>query len=157
MPVSVFDLFKVGIGPSSSHTVGPMRIALRFVRALADAGGLESVARIEAHLYGSLALTGRGHATDRAVLLGLMGQDPETVDIAQAGAWLEAAGKAGEIRLLGRHAVPFRACDDLGHRTGQRAKMAKDAEWTAFVPSMLPYLVHQESVFLAPAAFSPLA
>jgi L-serine dehydratase len=113
MPVSVFDLFKVGIGPSSSHTVGPMRIALRFVHALAAAGRLESVARIEAHLYGSLALTGRGHATDRAVLLGLMGQDPETVDIAQAGAWLEAAGKAGEIRLLGRHAVPFRTREDL--------------------------------------------
>jgi L-serine dehydratase len=113
MPVSVFDLFKVGIGPSSSHTVGPMRIALRFVQALADAGRLEAVARIEAHLYGSLALTGRGHATDRAVLLGLMGQDPETVDIAQAGAWLEAIGLAGEIRLLGRHAVPFRAREDL--------------------------------------------
>lgn len=113
MPVSVFDLFKVGIGPSSSHTVGPMRIALRFVRALAEAGRLESVARIEAHLYGSLALTGRGHATDRAVLLGLMGQDPETVDIAQANAWLEAVARSGEIRLLGRHAVPFRQREDL--------------------------------------------
>ena len=113
MPVSVFDLFKVGIGPSSSHTVGPMRIALRFVRALADAGRLESVARIEAHLYGSLALTGRGHATDRAVLLGLMGQDPETVDIGQAGAWLNAIGHSGEVRLLGRHAVPFREREDL--------------------------------------------
>jgi L-serine dehydratase len=113
MPVSVFDLFKVGIGPSSSHTVGPMRIALRFARGLADAGTMERVARVEAHLYGSLALTGRGHATDRAVLLGLMGHDPETVDIARADAWLAAVRASGEIRLLGEHAVPFREREDL--------------------------------------------
>jgi L-serine dehydratase len=113
MPVSVFDLFKVGIGPSSSHTVGPMRIALRFVRGLDHAGRLEAVARIEVHLYGSLALTGRGHATDRAVLLGLMGHDPETVDIAQAGAWLDAVARTGEIRILGRHPVLFREREDL--------------------------------------------
>jgi len=113
MPVSVFDLFKVGIGPSSSHTVGPMRIALRFVRALADEGRLEGVARIEVHLYGSLALTGRGHATDRAVLLGLMGEDPETVDTAQAATWVQAVARSGTIRLLGRHPVPFRVPEDL--------------------------------------------
>jgi L-serine dehydratase len=69
--LSVFDLFKIGIGPSSSHTVGPMWAALRFVQALANAGVLERVERVQVDLYGSLALTGRGHGTDRAVLLGL--------------------------------------------------------------------------------------
>ena len=113
MPVSVFDLFKVGIGPSSSHTVGPMRIALRFVRGLAEAGRLDATARVEVHLYGSLALTGRGHATDRAVLLGLMGHDPETVDIGQAAACLEEVARCGEMRLLGRHAVPFREREEM--------------------------------------------
>ncbi|MEJ8838144.1 L-serine ammonia-lyase [Ramlibacter sp. AN1133] len=123
MPVSVFDLFKVGIGPSSSHTVGPMRIALRFVRALADNGRLESVARIETHLYGSLALTGRGHATDRAVLLGLMGHDPETVDIGQAAAWLDAVGRSGEICLLGRHRVIFRQPEGLLFHPRERLEL----------------------------------
>ena len=113
MPVSVFDLFKVGVGPSSSHTVGPMRIALRFARGLAQASRLETVACIEAHLYGSLALTGRGHATDRAVLLGLMGHDPETVDIGQAGTWIGGVRAGGEILLLGRHPVPFREQEHL--------------------------------------------
>ncbi|GAB3652854.1 L-serine ammonia-lyase [Ramlibacter alkalitolerans] len=113
MPVSVFDLFKVGIGPSSSHTVGPMRIALRFVRALSHAGRLQSVAGVEVHLYGSLALTGRGHATDQAVLLGLMGYDPETVDTAQSAGWLAAVGRSREIRLLGQHSVAFDEREDL--------------------------------------------
>ena len=113
MPVSVFDLLKVGIGPSSSHTVGPMRIALRFVRDLERSGLLQAVARVEVNLYGSLALTGRGHATDRAVLLGLMGHDPETVDIAQSGAWLDAVRADGRLRLLQRQPVPFDEPRDL--------------------------------------------
>ena len=69
--ISVLDLFTIGIGPSSSHTVGPMRAALRFVTRLTEAGLLMKTARIEAHLYGSLALTGKGHGTDVAMLLGL--------------------------------------------------------------------------------------
>ena len=77
---SVFDLFKVGIGPSSSHTVGPMRAAERFLQELKTAGVLASVTRIQVDLYGSLALTGRGHATDIAIVMGLMGEEPDTVD-----------------------------------------------------------------------------
>jgi len=113
MPVSAFDLFKVGIGPSSSHTVGPMRIARGFVRELAAGDRLGEVVDLEVHLYGSLALTGRGHATDRAVLLGLMGHEPETVDVERCGEWIEAARASGEIRLEGRHPVRFDEGRDL--------------------------------------------
>ncbi|MEX0916167.1 MAG: serine dehydratase beta chain, partial [Wenzhouxiangellaceae bacterium] len=80
MAVSVFDLFKIGIGPSSSHTVGPMRAACLFSRALERAGVLEKVTRLKLELFGSLGHTGRGHGTDKAVLLGLEGQLPDEVD-----------------------------------------------------------------------------
>src|SRR3954467_14210990 len=80
MALSVFDLFKIGIGPSSSHTVGPMRAAERFLRELETLGVLERTARVETLLYGSLALTGKGHATDKAIILGLCGELPERVD-----------------------------------------------------------------------------
>ena len=81
MAVSVFDLFKIGIGPSSSHTVGPMRAARQFVQRLARSEQLSSVARLRCVLYGSLGATGRGHASDRAVILGLAGFAPDTVDV----------------------------------------------------------------------------
>src|SRR3981189_2246312 len=77
MKTSLFDLFKIGIGPSSSHTVGPMRAARRFALALES---FPSIERIRVELYGSLALTGRGHGTDRAILLGLSGEQPAAVD-----------------------------------------------------------------------------
>ncbi|MGH3645174.1 MAG: serine dehydratase beta chain, partial [Mycobacterium sp.] len=80
MTVSVFDLFSIGIGPSSSHTVGPMRAAARFSGALSDRDLLQRLARIRVELYGSLAATGAGHGTVGAVLLGLEGGDPETID-----------------------------------------------------------------------------
>ncbi|MBH3310756.1 MULTISPECIES: L-serine ammonia-lyase [Pseudomonas] len=80
MAISVFDLFKIGIGPSSSHTVGPMRAAATFAQALRERGLLAQVRRVEVRLYGSLSATGVGHATDRACLLGLMGQWPDRID-----------------------------------------------------------------------------
>jgi L-serine dehydratase len=80
MTASVFELFKPGVGPSSSHTMGPMTAAARFVGRLRDAGRLAATARVETVLYASLALTGRGHATDRAVILGLCGFTPATLD-----------------------------------------------------------------------------
>ncbi|HEX3968996.1 MAG TPA: serine dehydratase beta chain, partial [Edaphobacter sp.] len=80
MNTSLFELFKIGIGPSSSHTVGPMRAALRFTRELAQKNLLEKTARVTVDLYGSLALTGIGHGTDRAILLGLLGEAPDAVD-----------------------------------------------------------------------------
>ena len=80
MVCSTFDLFKIGVGPSSSHTMGPMTAACSFVEMLRDDGLLARTDRIEVDLYGSLALTGKGHATDRAVLLGLSGERPDRID-----------------------------------------------------------------------------
>jgi len=113
MAVSVFDLFKIGIGPSSSHTVGPMRAARLFVLRLQHEGELQRVVRVVTELYGSLGATGKGHGTDKAVLLGLQGEEPDKVDVDGIDERLEAIRAAGELRLLGTHAVAFDARSDL--------------------------------------------
>jgi L-serine dehydratase len=114
MAVSTFDLYKIGIGPSSSHTVGPMRAAARFVEHwLDEPGRLGDVARVRAEVFGSLALTGRGHGTDKAVLMGLEGQHPDTIDPDIIPAALERIRGGGQVLLLGRHAVPFDEKRDL--------------------------------------------
>ncbi len=107
MSLSVFDIFKIGIGPSSSHTMGPMNAARSFVELLAARGLLERTAEISAQLYGSLALTGRGHCTDRAILLGLEGGSPDTIDPAAIEPSLQRIRASGRIRLLGRHEIAF--------------------------------------------------
>ena len=106
MDMSVFDLFKIGIGPSSSHTVGPMVAARRF---LLEAGHLEEAVGVEAHLYGSLALTGIGHATDKAVILGLMGETPQEIAPDTVEDKLAEAELDGVLKLLGTKEVPFTA------------------------------------------------
>ncbi|HEY4564788.1 MAG TPA: L-serine ammonia-lyase, partial [Thermoanaerobaculia bacterium] len=113
MAISVFDLFTIGIGPSSSHTVGPMRAARRFAERLEHEGLLDRAARVRVELFGSLALTGKGHGTDRAVLMGLEGETPEEIDPDGVIPRLEAIRQEGGLRLLGRHAVPFREKEDL--------------------------------------------
>ncbi|HEX4020722.1 MAG TPA: L-serine ammonia-lyase [Acidobacteriaceae bacterium] len=110
---SLFDLFKIGIGPSSSHTVGPMRAARRFCMETEAAGFLATTARVTVELFGSLALTGHGHGTDRALQLGLMGEQADQIDPAQIDGMLAKVAGSGEILLLGHHVVPFRAADDL--------------------------------------------
>ena len=110
--ISVFDLFSVGIGPSSSHTVGPMRAARTFAEGLADDGLLSDVVRVRAELFGSLGATGRGHGSDRAVILGLEGERPETVDTATVLDRVAAVRAAGRITLLGKHEAAL-ATDDL--------------------------------------------
>jgi len=105
--ISVFDIFKIGIGPSSSHTMGPMRAARQFALELEAAGQLEQTRQVVVQLYGSLALTGRGHCTDRAVLLGLEGEAADTVDVDSIDARLERIRNAGRLRLLGRHEIAF--------------------------------------------------
>ena len=110
MDMSVFDLFKIGIGPSSSHTVGPMVAARRF---LVESGVLEQAVGVEAHLYGSLALTGVGHATDKAVILGLMGETPQDVNPDAVEDKLAEAELDGELKLLGQKTVPFSARTNL--------------------------------------------
>jgi L-serine dehydratase len=107
MTLSVFDIFKIGIGPSSSHTMGPMRAAHEFVAGLERDGLLGATREIAVRLYGSLALTGVGHGTDRAVLLGLEGADAETVDPDQMEPAVTRIRATGRIRLLGHHEIPF--------------------------------------------------
>ncbi len=107
MTHSLFELFKIGIGPSSSHTMGPMRAALRFATELASTGLTRETASIQVDLYGSLALTGHGHGTDRAILLGLSGHTPEAVDPAQVEPILSAIRSAGKLQLPGERTIDF--------------------------------------------------
>ena len=107
MAVSVFDLFKIGIGPSSSHTVGPMRAALMFAQGLERDGLLDATASVKVDLYGSLGATGKGHGTDRGVMLGLLGDAPDTVDPDTIAERLEAVRQGRTLSLLGKHAIPF--------------------------------------------------
>jgi L-serine dehydratase len=110
---SLFDLYKIGVGPSSSHTMGPMRAACRFSVGLRELGKLGRVARVEAELYGSLALTGIGHATDRAVLLGLEGNEPARIDPATIEGAVESIRSTKEINLAGRKRIAFDESRDL--------------------------------------------
>ncbi|ERS89207.1 L-serine ammonia-lyase [Halomonas sp. PBN3] len=113
MSISVFDLFKIGIGPSSSHTVGPMQAACDFVGELEARDLLTRVARVEVQLYGSLSATGIGHGTDRAVLMGLMGERPDRIDPDIIAPSIEELKEAEALRLAGRNSVPFIWARDL--------------------------------------------
>ncbi len=113
MAVSVFDLFKIGIGPSSSHTVGPMRAARMFVQRLRHEGVLDRTVRVATALYGSLGATGKGHGSDKAVLLGLAGHEPDTVDIESIPGILEAIRNDRRIALGGDQVVAFDEARDL--------------------------------------------
>ncbi|MET7848398.1 L-serine ammonia-lyase [Streptomyces avermitilis] len=113
MAISVFDLFSIGIGPSSSHTVGPMRAARMFARRLRNEELLDPVASVRAELYGSLGATGHGHGTPKAVLLGLEGASPRTVDVEGADDRVTAIKESGRIRLLGEHEIAFDFSEDL--------------------------------------------
>jgi L-serine dehydratase len=113
MAVSVFDLFKIGIGPSSSHTVGPMRAARMFALRLQHDGLLPQTHRVMVSLYGSLGATGKGHGSDKAVLLGLAGHEPDTVEVDAVPAVLAQIRHSGQLALLGQQAIHFAERDDL--------------------------------------------
>jgi len=113
MALSVFDLFSVGMGPSSSHTVGPMRAAHLFSSSLMDADLLSKVAHIRVELFGSLGATGRGHGSPKAIMLGLAGETPETVDVDAIDTWLDSIRESGQLMLLGTHAISFVEKNDL--------------------------------------------
>ena len=138
MTLSVFDLFTVGIGPSSSHTVGPMRAAFRFVSRLVDDGTLEQTARVHCELFGSLGATGHGHGTVPAVVLGLAGEQPHLIDPVAAGPAVEVARAQGRLSLAGKREIAFSVDDDIVlhrrrhldfHSNGMRfAALAADGE-----------------------------
>jgi len=107
MSLSIFDILKIGIGPSSSHTMGPMLAARRFLVDALDAGVFDRIERVGAQLYGSLALTGRGHCTDRAILLGLEGETPESLEPRTVEARLERIREVSRLKLLGTREVSF--------------------------------------------------
>ncbi|MBE0490569.1 MAG: L-serine ammonia-lyase, partial [Halomonas sp.] len=113
MSISVFDLFKIGVGPSSSHTVGPMRAACDFVDELRACELLTRVARLEVQLFGSLSATGIGHGTDRAVIMGLMGERPDRIDPEVIAPCIEELQEAEALLLDGRHSVPFLWARDM--------------------------------------------
>ncbi|GAC1546404.1 MAG: L-serine ammonia-lyase [Collimonas sp.] len=118
--LSAFDIFKIGIGPSSSHTVGPMRAALGFVQALERDGLLAGTVRVQVNLYGSLGSTGRGHATDQGVILGLWGDAPDTVEPDTVQPRLDELRRSGQLMLLGRQPIAFNRERDiafLGHES----------------------------------------
>lgn len=114
MNVSVFDLFKIGIGPSSSHTVGPMIAACRFASHIEDANLLGFVQRVRVELYGSLGATGKGHGTDKAVLLGLEGHLPDSIDPDLIEPRLAAIRAEKSLSLLGRQTVRFDEKEHIG-------------------------------------------
>ncbi len=133
MAVSAFDLFKIGIGPSSSHTVGPMRAARLFALRLAHDGRLDATARVRSQLYGSLGATGKGHGSDKAVLLGLAGFEPDTVEVDTIPARLHAMRAAHSLALLGTHAIAFDEKADLVfHRRETLPFHANGMRFTAF-------------------------
>jgi len=113
MAVSVFDLFKIGIGPSSSHTVGPMRAARLFALRLQHEGHLAATARVCSQLYGSLGATGKGHGSDKAVLLGLCGEEPDSVDVESIAPRLKHIRETKQVPVLGTHEVAFNEKTDL--------------------------------------------
>jgi L-serine dehydratase len=117
MAVSVFDLFKIGIGPSSSHTVGPMRAARLFMLRLAHDGQLDAAARLQCHLYGSLGATGKGHGSDKAVVLGLLGHEPDTVDVEAIPDILASVRREEALALADGRRIAFAEATDLAfHR-----------------------------------------
>ncbi|HZY77512.1 MAG TPA: L-serine ammonia-lyase [Jatrophihabitantaceae bacterium] len=116
MSISVFDLFSIGIGPSSSHTVGPMRAAHTFASGLDDDGLLNRVERVRVELFGSLGATGHGHGSDRAVILGLLGERPETVDTDTAPERAAAVRASGRVQLLGKQDAALAEDDLVLHR-----------------------------------------
>ena len=111
--ISVFDIFKIGIGPSSSHTLGPWRAAQQFLGVVKEKGLLGSVEKVTVHLYGSLAKTGRGHGTDIAVILGLSGYDPVTIETSSIDRILADIAASESIRLHGEMQIHFNPKTDV--------------------------------------------
>ncbi|MCE9579827.1 MAG: L-serine ammonia-lyase [Deltaproteobacteria bacterium] len=137
-PLSVFDIFKVGIGPASAQTVGPLRAARKFAEAAAP---LEGLTRVRAELFGSLGFTGKGHGSDRAVVLGLEGEDPATVDVDHVTSRIERAVRERAVRLMGTRAVAFDPAVDLVfHRRERLPFHSNGMRFSAYTTGPVPVL-----------------
>ena len=133
MAISIFDLVKIGVGPSSSHTMGPMLAARQFLLDAREAAMLERIERLGTQLYGSLALTGKGHCTDRAILLGFEGEVPRTLEPATVEARLERIRGSGRLRLLGEREIGFdEPMDLLFHKEQMLPRHPNGMRFTAF-------------------------
>ena len=133
MSISVFDLFKIGIGPSSSHTVGPMRAARLFALGLKTDHLIDRVFKVHAQMFGSLGATGKGHGTPKAVLLGLEGELPESVDVSSIGDRINAIQNNNELKLAGERVIEFIKADDLIlHRQESLPYHPNGMKFTAF-------------------------
>jgi L-serine dehydratase len=116
--ISDFDIFKIGVGPSSSHTMGPWRAGQRFVSILRESGGFDGADSLRVELFGSLAKMGKGHSTDVAIILGLHGEDPETIEPETIHPTVDAVRESSEIRLVGERPLQFDPAEDiLFHRS----------------------------------------
>jgi L-serine dehydratase len=136
--ISVFDIFKIGVGPSSSHTVGPMRAAKRFVERLEADGQLTQVTGVKVELFGSLGFTGRGHGSDRAIVLGLEGDEPATCDIDSIARRVAAVEQTKKISLLGTHAVDLDPAEGLiFHRREKLPLHANGMRFTAYAAGVV--------------------
>ncbi|MEJ7599521.1 MAG: L-serine ammonia-lyase [Kofleriaceae bacterium] len=132
MHISVFDIFKIGIGPSSSHTVGPMRAARRFAERLEQDGQLAQTTGVKIELFGSLGFTGKGHGSDKAILLGLEGEDPATVEVDSVDRRVAAIASAKRVKLLGKHEVALDPASELVfHRREKLPLHANGMRFTA--------------------------
>ncbi|WP_133129786.1 L-serine ammonia-lyase [Legionella yabuuchiae] len=132
MNISFFDLFSIGIGPSSSHTVGPMYAANEFLKLLVDRGQFDQVARVKVELYGSLALTGKGHGTDKAILNGLEGKDPESVDPESMVPRMTEIISNKELLLAGKKIISFQEKDFILYQKEVLPKHSNGMKFTAF-------------------------
>ena len=138
--ISVFDMLKIGVGPSSSHTLGPWRAAERFLEELRNENLLQKVKRVEIHLYGSLSLTGKGHATDLAVMLGLSGQDPEYIPIENIDSIIKTIQSKSEINLGNERAIPFHYLQDIVFNKNFLAYHANGLTFTAHLLDNTEYV-----------------
>ena len=138
--ISVFDMLKIGVGPSSSHTLGPWRAAERFLEELRNENLLQKVKRVEIHLYGSLSLTGKGHATDLAVMLGLSGQDPEYIPIENIDSIIKTIQSKSEINLGNEREIPFHYLQDIVFNKNFLAYHANGLTFTAHLLDNTEYV-----------------
>lgn len=137
MHISVFDLFKIGIGPSSSHTVGPMNAARRFAHALSEQALLSQVTHVKVELFGSLGFTGKGHGSDKAVMLGLEGEQPQTVDIDAAATRLQEIHRQGTLKLCGAREIAFHAAESIVfHRKEKLPLHSNGMRFSAWGPGL---------------------